>query len=115
MNIDIEIVEVEPRDGLQNEKTILSTGRQSRSRRPVGGRRRAPDRGGLVRRPRLVPAMADPEAVLAQSIAGPECRRGAGAERAWYERAIDSEVDESVVVYPAILLAPATELRATRD
>lgn len=61
----IEIIEVSPRDGLQNEKTIVSTADKIRliERSIAAGARRI-EAVSFVH-PRIVPAMADAEAVMA--------------------------------------------------
>ena len=95
----IDIVEVSPRDGLQNEKTILSTADKVDliSRLADAGARRI--EAVSFAHPLIVPAMADAEAVMAEvprrdgvSYAGLVLnRRG-------LDRAIDAGVDEINVV-----------------
>ncbi len=68
----VEIVEVSPRDGLQNEPVLLSTEQKVELvRRAVAAGARRVELASFVN-PRLVPQMADAEAVLAgvQGIAG---------------------------------------------
>jgi hydroxymethylglutaryl-CoA lyase len=61
----VEIVEVGPRDGLQNEPVILSTEQKAELvRRSVAAGARRVELASFVN-PRLVPQMADAEAVLA--------------------------------------------------
>ena len=60
----VEIVEVGPRDGLQNEPVLLTTGQKAELvRRAVAAGARRVELASFVN-PRLVPQMADAEAVL---------------------------------------------------
>jgi hydroxymethylglutaryl-CoA lyase len=60
----VEVVEVGPRDGLQNEPTLLSTAQKVELvRRSVAAGARRVELASFVN-PRLVPQMADPEDVL---------------------------------------------------
>jgi hydroxymethylglutaryl-CoA lyase len=62
---DVEIVEVGPRDGLQNEARVLPTGTKAEFvRRALAGGVRRVEAASFVN-PRLVPQMADAEAVMA--------------------------------------------------
>lgn len=98
----IEWVEVSPRDGLQNEKTILSTADKVEliARAVAAGARRI-EVVSFVN-PKLVPQMADAEAVIAALPKRPDVRtiglvlneRGAG-------RALATSVDELGVVVAA--------------
>jgi hydroxymethylglutaryl-CoA lyase len=98
----IEWVEVSPRDGLQNEKTILSTADKVEliARAVAAGARRI-EVASFVN-PKLVPQMADAEAVIAALPKRPYVRtiglvlneRGAG-------RALATSVDELGVVVAA--------------
>lgn len=64
--MDVTIVEVSPRDGLQNESVVLSTSAKVEliSRLVAAGARRV--EAVSFAHPRLVPAMADAEAVMEQ-------------------------------------------------
>lgn len=79
----VEIVEVGPRDGLQNEPTLLDTAdKVELIRRAVRAGARRVEAVSFVH-PRLVPQMADAEAVMAAVRApgfptGPAGREGAG-------------------------------------
>ncbi len=91
----IELVEVSPRDGLQNEPTVLSTDDK------VALIRRA-EAAGVLRlevasfvNPRLVPQMADAEAVIAALPARPDrVRIGLVLNLRGAERALATSVDE---------------------
>ena len=85
----VRIVEVGPRDGLQNEEAHRADRREGRVHR--GARRRGPPgrRGDVVRAPTAVPQLADADEVLpARASARPacatrcSCRTCAGLERA---------------------------------
>lgn len=98
----IEWVEVSPRDGLQNEKTILSTAdKVALIARAVAAGARRIEVASFVN-PKLVPQMADAEAVIAALPKRPDVRtiglvlneRGAG-------RALATSVDELGVVVAA--------------
>ena len=53
--VDITVVEVSPRDGLQNESVVLSTDAKVSLIQQTGRRRRPPGRGGVVRAPQTGP------------------------------------------------------------
>ena len=98
----IEWVEVSPRDGLQNEKTILSTAdKVALIERAVAAGARRIEVASFVN-PKLVPQMADAEAVIAALPKRPDVRtiglvlneRGAG-------RALATSVDELGIVVAA--------------
>lgn len=98
----IEWVEVSPRDGLQNEKTILTTAdKVALIKRAVAAGARRIEVASFVN-PKLVPQMADAEAVIAALPKRPDVRtiglvlneRGAG-------RALATRVDELGVVVAA--------------
>lgn len=93
--MQIDIVEVSPRDGLQNEGTILSTGAKVDLIEQViaAGARRV--EAVSFAHPRLVPAMADAEAVMASvpRLQGVSYS-GLVLNRRGIERAIASGVDE---------------------
>jgi hydroxymethylglutaryl-CoA lyase len=96
---DITIVEVSPRDGLQNESVIVSTNAKVEllERLVAAGARRI--EAVSFAHPRLVPAMADAEQVMARAP-----RRsgvsyaGLVLNRKGLSRAIDAGVDEVNVV-----------------
>ena len=95
----IDIVEVSPRDGLQNEKTILSTADKLEliTRLADAGARRI--EAVSFAHPRIVPAMADAEAVMAAVPRRPELSyAGLVLNRRGLDRAIDTGVDEINVV-----------------
>lgn len=98
----IEWVEVSPRDGLQNEKTILSTAdKVALIERAIAAGARRIEVASFVN-PKLVPQMADAEAVIAALPKRADVRtiglvlneRGAG-------RALATRVDELGVVVAA--------------
>ncbi len=93
--MDVTIVEVSPRDGLQNEAVVLPTEAKVEliGRLVAAGARRV--EAVSFAHPRLVPAMADAEAVMAK------VPRSAGVSyaglvlnRRGLDRALDSGVDE---------------------
>jgi hydroxymethylglutaryl-CoA lyase len=95
----VTIVEVSPRDGLQNEPVVLPTGAKGEliARLVDAGARRI--EAVSFAHPKLVPAMADAEAVMAR------VPRGAGVSyaglvlnRRGLDRAVDAGVDEVNVV-----------------
>ena len=95
----IDIVEVSPRDGLQNEKTILSTADKVEliTRLADAGARRI--EAVSFAHPKIVPAMADAEAVMAVVPRRPEVSyAGLVLNRRGLGRAIDTAVDEVNVV-----------------
>jgi hydroxymethylglutaryl-CoA lyase len=95
----VEIVEVSPRDGLQNEAVVLATDAKveliSRLAEAGAGRIEAVS----FAHPRLVPAMADAEAVMAQvPRGGGVSYAGLVLNRRGLDRAVDAGVDEVNVV-----------------
>jgi hydroxymethylglutaryl-CoA lyase len=95
----IEIVEVGPRDGLQNEKAILEVGEKLEliARLEAAGARRI-EVASFVNE-RRVPQMAGAEAIIAALPARPE-RSAIGVvlnERGW-DRAVASGIEEANVV-----------------
>ncbi len=107
----VEIVEVGPRDGLQNEATVLPTAdKVTLVRRAVAAGVRRVEAASFVN-PRLVPQMADAEAVLAAVRAaapasgphpGQQVRLiGLVLNRRGLERAVAAGVDEVNVVVAA--------------
>ncbi|MBS0475023.1 MAG: hydroxymethylglutaryl-CoA lyase, partial [Proteobacteria bacterium] len=95
MNRSIEIVEVGPRDGLQNEATLVSTAdKVELIRRAVGAGARRIEMTSFVN-PRKVPQMADAEAVVA-AFGAPEgvTRVGLVLNERGAERALASGLDE---------------------
>ena len=95
----VEIVEVSPRDGLQNEAVVLATDAKveliSRLVEAGAGRVEAVS----FAHPRLVPAMADAEAVMAQvPRGGGVSYAGLVLNRRGLDRAVDAGVDEVNVV-----------------
>jgi hydroxymethylglutaryl-CoA lyase len=108
---DVEIVEVGPRDGLQNEARVLPVGvRVEFVRRALAAGLRRVEAVSFVN-PRLVPQMADAEAVMA-ALNGPDALP-AGVDRAdvrfiglvlnehGLDRALAAGVDEVNVVVAA--------------
>ena len=98
----IEIVEVAPRDGLQNETTLLSTAEKIAfvERLVATGLRRI-EVASFVN-PARVPAMADAEALLEGLRAQPDLTRiGVVLNRRGLERALAAGVDEVNVVVVA--------------
>jgi hydroxymethylglutaryl-CoA lyase len=96
---DITIVEVSPRDGLQNESVILSTDAKVEliTRLVEAGARRI--EAVSFAHPRLVPAMADAEAVMERvPRVGGVAYAGLVLNRRGVERATDAGVDEINVV-----------------
>jgi hydroxymethylglutaryl-CoA lyase len=97
----IEVIEVSPRDGLQNEPVSLPTTAKIEliERAVVAGIRRI--EAVSFARPDAVPAMADAEAVLAGLRRRPGVRyAGLVLNRRGLARAIDAGVDEVNVVVP---------------
>ncbi len=95
----VEIVEVGPRDGLQNEPVLLSTDQKVELvRRSVAAGARRVELASFVN-PRLVPQMADAEAVLAgvSGIVG-LVTSGLVLNERGAVRALDTAVDEVNVV-----------------
>ena len=98
----VQILEVSPRDGLQNEKTLLDTGTKLELiRRIVASGVRRVEAVSFVH-PKLVPAMADAEAVMegVDRDAG-VAYIGLVLNRRGFSRALDAGVDEINVVVPA--------------
>src|SRR5918993_4390042 len=97
--MDVTIVEVSPRDGLQNEPVILSTEAKVElvARLVAAGARRI--EAVSFAHPRLVPAMADAEAVMAR-VPRPDGVSYAGLvlNRRGLDRALATGVDEVNVV-----------------
>jgi hydroxymethylglutaryl-CoA lyase len=92
---DVSIVEVSPRDGLQNEKTLLSTRAKLEliQRLVDAGARRI--EAVSFAHPRLVPAMADAEAVMDGVLRVPGVSyAGLVLNRRGLDRAVASGVDE---------------------
>ena len=93
--MDVTIVEVSPRDGLQNEPVILSTDAKVElvARLVAAGARRV--EAVSFAHPKLVPAMADAEAVMARvPRADGVAYAGLVLNRRGLDRALDSGVDE---------------------
>jgi len=110
----VGIVEVSPRDGLQNERAVLETGAKVEliAQAVAAGARRI-EAASFVH-PKLVPAMADAEAVMerirgTRSAAEPDHRFGVPGvsyiglvlNRRGFDRAVAAGVDEVNVVVPA--------------
>jgi hydroxymethylglutaryl-CoA lyase len=97
--MDVTIVEVSPRDGLQNEAVVLPTEAKVEliGRLVAAGARRV--EAVSFAHPRLVPAMADAEAVM-ERVPRAEGVSYAGLvlNRRGLDRALDSGVDEVNVV-----------------
>lgn len=91
----VEIVEVAPRDGLQNEDSLLSTSQKVELvRRSVGAGLRRVEVTSFVN-PRRVPQMADAEQVLLDLREVPGLRRiGLVLNERGFERALAAGVDE---------------------
>jgi hydroxymethylglutaryl-CoA lyase len=97
--MDVTIVEVSPRDGLQNEAVVLPTdAKVELIGRLVGAGARRVEAVSFAH-PRLVPAMADAEAVMAR-VPRPAGVSYAGLvlNRRGLDRALDTGVDEVNVV-----------------
>jgi hydroxymethylglutaryl-CoA lyase len=97
--MDVTIVEVSPRDGLQNEAVVLPTEAKVEliGRLVAAGARRI--EAVSFAHPRLVPAMADAEAVMEQvPRADGVSYAGLVLNRRGLDRALDSGVDEINVV-----------------
>ena len=93
--MSVGIVEVSPRDGLQDEPSLVSTENKVAlvERAMEAGIRRI-EAASFVR-PDRVPAMADAEAVLAGVVRRPEVRlAGLVLNERGLERAVDARVDE---------------------
>jgi hydroxymethylglutaryl-CoA lyase len=107
MTPQIEIIEVAPRDGLQNEKVLVSTADKVElvAHAVAAGARRI-EAVSFVN-PRAVPQMADAEAVMT-ALRGEHDLRGAGVSliglvlnRRGLDRAIAADVDEANFVVVA--------------
>jgi hydroxymethylglutaryl-CoA lyase len=98
----VGIVEVSPRDGLQNEKTLLETDAKVEliSQAIAAGATRIESCSFV--HPKLVPAMADAEAVM-ERVPRPEgvSHIGLVLNRRGFDRAVSAGVDEINVVVPA--------------
>ncbi|MFC5065287.1 hydroxymethylglutaryl-CoA lyase [Actinomycetospora atypica] len=98
----VGIVEVSPRDGLQNEKALLETDAKVEliTQAIAAGVRRI-ESASFVH-PKLVPAMADAEAVM-ERVPRPEgvSHIGLVLNRRGFDRAVTAGVDEVNVVVPA--------------
>jgi isopropylmalate/homocitrate/citramalate synthase len=98
----VGIVEVSPRDGLQNERAVLETDAKVEliTQAIAAGARRI-ESASFVH-PKLVPAMADAEAVM-ERVPRPEgvSHIGLVLNRRGYDRAVSAGVDEVNVVVPA--------------
>jgi hydroxymethylglutaryl-CoA lyase len=93
--MDVTIVEVGPRDGLQNEPVVLSTDAKVEliTRLVRAGARRV--EAVSFAHPKLVPAMADAEAVMARvPRADGVAYAGLVLNRRGLDRALDTAVDE---------------------
>jgi hydroxymethylglutaryl-CoA lyase len=107
MNDRVEIVEVSPRDGLQNEKALVSTADKiALIERLIGIGARRIEVASFVN-PRRVPQMADGEAVIAGLPDDPRvtyiglCLNARGVERAITSRANGRGIDEAGCVIVA--------------
>ncbi|WP_306049433.1 hydroxymethylglutaryl-CoA lyase [Oceaniradius stylonematis] len=91
----IEIVEVSPRDGLQNEKTLLSTGdKLALIGKAIDAGVRRMEVASFVN-PKKVPQMADAEAVMAGLPARDDVTYvGLALNERGFERAVAADVDE---------------------
>ncbi|MEJ2886303.1 hydroxymethylglutaryl-CoA lyase [Actinomycetospora aeridis] len=98
----VGIVEVSPRDGLQNERALLETGAKIELiERAVSAGARRIEAVSFVH-PKLVPAMADAEAVMeGLHRADGVSYIGLVLNRRGYDRAVQAGVDEVNVVVPA--------------
>jgi hydroxymethylglutaryl-CoA lyase len=97
--MDVTIVEVSPRDGLQNEPVVLSTEAKVEliTRLVAAGARRV--EAVSFAHPRLVPAMADAEAVMERlPRTDGVAYGGLVLNRRGLDRALDTGVDEVNVV-----------------
>jgi hydroxymethylglutaryl-CoA lyase len=102
IDLRVTIVEVGPRDGLQNENVILSASdKVNLIRRSVEAGIRRIEAVSFVN-PRRVPQMADAEAVMAAVPRRPGVSYiGLVLNRRGLDRALDTGVDEVNVVVPA--------------
>ncbi len=93
--VDVSIVEVSPRDGLQNEKALLSTDAKIELIRQLINAGAARIEAVSFAHPRLVPAMADAEAVMDGVPRVPGVSyAGLVLNRRGLDRAVASGVDE---------------------
>jgi isopropylmalate/homocitrate/citramalate synthase len=99
----VELVEVSPRDGIQNEKVVLSTDDKLELMRRIhaAGLRRAEATSFVS--PKRVPQMADAEAVMAGALAEPGHASliGLVLNQAGFDRARAARCDEINVVVVA--------------
>ena len=98
----VGIVEVSPRDGLQNEKALLETdAKVDLIAQAIAAGVRRIESASFVH-PKLVPAMADAEAVM-ERVPRPEgvSHIGLVLNRRGFDRAVSAGVDEVNVVVPA--------------
>lgn len=112
----VEICEVGPRDGLQNEAVVLSaTERVEMIGRLIDAGIRTIEAVSFVN-PKVVPQMADPEEVLKQ-VPRPDGVRYAGLvlSRTGMERALDSGADDVHLVLAASDTFNLKNARRTRD
>jgi hydroxymethylglutaryl-CoA lyase len=95
----VEIVEVSPRDGLQNEAVVLATDAKVELISRLVGAGAGRIEAVSFAHPRLVPAMADAEAVMARvPRGGGVSYAGLVLNRRGLDRAVDAGVDEVNVV-----------------
>ncbi len=93
--VDVSIVEVSPRDGLQNEKALLSTGAKIELIRRLINAGATRIEAVSFAHPRLVPAMSDAEAVMDGVPRVPGVSyAGLVLNRRGLDRAVASGVDE---------------------
>jgi hydroxymethylglutaryl-CoA lyase len=104
---NVELVEVAPRDGLQNEAVSVSTAdKVALVRRTIAAGARRVEVTSFVN-PARVPQMADSEAVMAALRAGPDLRAqgvsliGLVLNQRGYERAVAADMDEINLVVVA--------------
>ena len=98
----VGIVEVSPRDGLQNERAVLETdAKVDLITQAIAAGARRIESASFVH-PKLVPAMADAEAVM-ERVPRPEgvSHIGLVLNRRGYDGAVAAGVDEVKVVVPA--------------
>jgi hydroxymethylglutaryl-CoA lyase len=103
----LEIIEVSPRDGLQNEKALVPTSdKVALVRRAIAAGAKRIEAVSFVN-PKAVPQMADAEAVMAQLRGGPDLRAqgvsliGLVLNRRGFDRAVACGVDEANFVVVA--------------
>jgi hydroxymethylglutaryl-CoA lyase len=98
----VGIVEVSPRDGLQNERAMLETDQKvDLITRAIGAGARRIESASFVH-PKAVPAMADAEAVM-ERVPRPDgvSHIGLVLNRRGFDRAVAAGVDEVNLVVPA--------------